>query len=76
MTRQRKGDSPFMANRFIGSLTALRSWPTAAWAIVSSAAPHVRIPEANLRAPETVVKLDRPHPGGADVIETNTFGAN
>ena len=46
--------------------------------LVSSAAPRVRIPEeANLRAPETVVKL---HVGfiqaGADVIETNTFGAN
>ena len=46
--------------------------------LVSSAAPRVRIPEeANLRAPETVVKL---HVGfiqaGADLIETNTFGAN
>src|SRR5512132_1358957 len=46
--------------------------------LVSSAAPRSRIPEeANLRAPETVVKL---HVGfiqaGADVIETNTFGAN
>src|SRR5262245_5924219 len=46
--------------------------------LVSSAVPRVRIPEeANLRAPETVVKL---HVGfiqaGADVIETNTFGAN
>src|SRR5881409_3502426 len=46
--------------------------------LVSSAAPRVRCPEeANLRAPETVVKL---HVGfiqaGADLIETNTFGAN
>jgi methionine synthase / methylenetetrahydrofolate reductase(NADPH) len=46
--------------------------------LVSSAAPRVRVPEeANLRAPETVVKL---HAGfiaaGADLIETNTFGAN
>jgi methionine synthase I (cobalamin-dependent)/5,10-methylenetetrahydrofolate reductase len=46
--------------------------------LVSSAAPRARIPEeANLRAPETVVKL---HVGfiqaGADLIETNTFGAN
>src|SRR5262245_14661390 len=46
--------------------------------LVASAAPGVRSPEeANLRAPETVVKL---HVGfiqaGADVIETNTFGAN
>ena len=46
--------------------------------LVSSAAPRMRCPEeANLRAPETVVKL---HAGfiqaGADLIETNTFGAN
>src|SRR5918992_4586109 len=46
--------------------------------LVSSAAPRLRAPEeANLRAPETVVKL---HAGfiaaGADLIETNTFGAN
>ena len=46
--------------------------------LVSSAAPRARIPEeANLRSPETVVKL---HVGfiqaGADLIETNTFGAN
>ena len=46
--------------------------------LVSSAAPRARIPEeANLRSPETVVKL---HIGfiqaGADLIETNTFGAN
>jgi methionine synthase I (cobalamin-dependent)/5,10-methylenetetrahydrofolate reductase len=46
--------------------------------LVSSAAPRLRCPEeANLRAPETVVKL---HSGfiqaGADLIETNTFGAN
>src|SRR5215207_5649072 len=46
--------------------------------LVSSAAPRLRVPEeANLRAPETVVKL---HAGfiaaGADLIETNTFGAN
>src|SRR4029453_1193353 len=46
--------------------------------LVSSAVPRVRIPEeANRRAAETVVML---HVGfiqaGADVIETNTFGAN
>jgi homocysteine S-methyltransferase len=46
--------------------------------LVSSAAPRLRCPEeANLRAPETVVKI---HAGfiaaGADLIETNTFGAN
>ena len=47
-------------------------------ALVSSAVPRLRSPEeANLRAPETVVSL---HVGfiraGADLIETNTFGAN
>ena len=47
-------------------------------ALVSSAVPRLRCPEeANLRAPETVVSL---HGGfiraGADLIETNTFGAN
>src|SRR5918999_134264 len=46
--------------------------------LVSSAAPRLRAPEeANLRAPEPVIKL---HAGfiaaGADLIETNTFGAN
>jgi homocysteine S-methyltransferase len=47
-------------------------------ALVSSAVPRLRCPEeANLRAPESVLSL---HLGfiraGADVIETNTFGAN
>src|SRR5215470_17408574 len=46
--------------------------------LVSAAAPRLRCPEAaNLRAPETVVSL---HVGfinaGAELIETNTFGAN
>ena len=46
--------------------------------LVSSAVPRLRCPEeANLRAPESVLSL---HLGfiraGADVIETNTFGAN
>jgi homocysteine S-methyltransferase len=46
--------------------------------LVSSAVPRLRCPEeANLRAPESVVSL---HLGfiraGADLIETNTFGAN
>ena len=69
-----------MANRF---LERLESGPPLVadggmGVLVSSAAPRSRIPEeANLRAPETVVKL---HVGfiqaGADVIETNTFGAN
>jgi methionine synthase / methylenetetrahydrofolate reductase(NADPH) len=69
-----------MANRFLERLAT--GIPLVAdggmGVLVSSAAPRVRIPEeANLRAPETVVKL---HVGfiqaGADVIETNTFGAN
>ena len=47
-------------------------------ALVTSAVPRLRCPEeANLRAPETIVSL---HVGfinaGADLIETNTFGAN
>ena len=69
-----------MANRFLERLST--GPPLVAdggmGVLVSSAAPRMRIPEeANLRAPETVVKL---HVGfiqaGADVIETNTFGAN
>jgi len=47
-------------------------------ALVSSAVPRLRCPEeANVRAPESVVDL---HLGfiraGAELIETNTFGAN
>jgi len=47
-------------------------------ALISSAVPRLRCPEeANLRAPEAVVSL---HVGfinaGAELIETNTFGAN
>ncbi len=47
-------------------------------ALLSAAVPRLRCPEeANLRAPDTVVSL---HVGfinaGADLIETNTFGAN
>jgi methionine synthase I (cobalamin-dependent)/5,10-methylenetetrahydrofolate reductase len=69
-----------MANRFLERLAT--GPPLVAdggmGVLVSSAAPRMRIPEeANLRSPETVVKL---HVGfiqaGADVIETNTFGAN
>jgi homocysteine S-methyltransferase len=46
--------------------------------LVSSAVPRLRCPEeANLRAPESVLSI---HLGfiraGADLIETNTFGAN
>src|ERR671925_1153477 len=47
-------------------------------ALISSAVPRLRTPEeANLRAPDVVVSL---HVGyinaGAELIETNTFGAN
>jgi methionine synthase / methylenetetrahydrofolate reductase (NADH) len=47
-------------------------------AVLASAVPRLRCPEeANLRAPESVVEV---HLGyiraGADLIETNTFGAN
>ena len=47
-------------------------------ALIASAVPRLRCPEeANLRAPESVVDV---HVGyiraGADIIETNTFGAN
>jgi methionine synthase I (cobalamin-dependent)/5,10-methylenetetrahydrofolate reductase len=69
-----------MANRFV---ERLQDGPVVVadggmGVLVSSAAPRLRCPEeANLRAPETVVKL---HAGfiqaGADLIETNTFGAN
>src|SRR5215475_10450031 len=46
--------------------------------LVSAAVPGLRCPEeANLRSPESVISL---HLGfiraGADLIETNTFGAN
>jgi len=69
-----------MANRFVERLAT--GAPLVAdggmGVLVSSAVPRVRAPEeANLRAPEAVVKL---HVGfiqaGADLIETNTFGAN
>jgi homocysteine S-methyltransferase len=47
-------------------------------ALISSAVPRLRCPEeANVRAPESVLSL---HLGfiraGADIVETNTFGAN
>jgi methionine synthase I (cobalamin-dependent)/5,10-methylenetetrahydrofolate reductase len=58
-------DPPFVGDGGMGTL-------------VSSAVPRLRCPEeANLRAPESVLSL---HLGfiraGADIIETNTFGAN
>src|SRR5436189_6411154 len=47
-------------------------------AIVSGAVPRLRCPEeANLRAPESVVALHTSFiRAGAELIETNTFGAN
>ena len=46
--------------------------------LVSAAAPRLRCPEeANLRAPDTVVSLHLSFiNAGAELIETNTFGAN
>src|ERR671938_1316542 len=46
--------------------------------LVTSAVPRLRCPEeANLRAPESVVTLHTSFiRAGADMIETNTFGAN
>jgi len=60
-----RSDTPLVADGGMGVL-------------VSSAVPRLRCPEeANLRAPESVLSL---HLGfiraGADLIETNTFGAN
>jgi methionine synthase / methylenetetrahydrofolate reductase(NADPH) len=47
-------------------------------ALVSAAVPGLRCPEeANLRAPESVVSVHVAYiRAGADLIETNTFGAN
>jgi homocysteine S-methyltransferase len=47
-------------------------------ALISGAVPRLRCPEeANLRAPESVVALHASFiRAGADLIETNTFGAN
>src|SRR3712207_5249258 len=47
-------------------------------ALISAAVPRLRCPEeANLRAPEAVVSLHVSFiNAGADLIETNTFGAN
>src|SRR3954451_22596302 len=47
-------------------------------ALLAGAVPKLRCPEeANLRAPETVLSLHLAFiRAGADLIETNTFGAN
>src|SRR5919202_469424 len=46
--------------------------------LVSSAVPRLRCPEeANLKAPESVISLHASFiRAGAELIETNTFGAN
>jgi len=46
--------------------------------LISSAVPRLRCPEeANIRSPESVVTLHASFiRAGADLIETNTFGAN
>src|SRR5437879_13128688 len=46
--------------------------------LITSAVPRLRCPEeANLKAPESVVTLHTSFiRAGADLIETNTFGAN
>ena len=63
----------------IASATGRLSSPTVGWArCVSAAVPRLRCPEeANLRAPDTVVSLHLSFiNAGAELIETNTFGAN
>src|SRR3954470_6100753 len=47
-------------------------------ALISAAVPRLRCPEeANVRAPESVVSVHVAYiRAGADLIETNTFGAN
>ena len=69
-----------MANRF---LQRLKDGPVIVadggmGVLVSSAVPRLRCPEeANVRAPEAVVSLHVSFiHAGADLIETNTFGAN
>src|SRR5256714_10873902 len=69
-----------MANRFLERLSngQVIVADGGMGALISSAVPRLRCPEeANLRAPESVVAV---HVGyiraGAELIETNTFGAN
>jgi len=72
--------APMAGNRF---LERLRSGPVIVGdggmgALLTAAVPRLRCPEeANIRAPETVVSLHVSFiNAGADLIETNTFGAN
>src|SRR6476469_5598580 len=69
-----------MANRF---LTRLEAGPPIVadggmGSLITAAVPRLRSPEeANLRAPEAVVSLHVSFiNAGADLIETNSFGAN
>jgi methionine synthase / methylenetetrahydrofolate reductase(NADPH) len=69
-----------MANRFVDRL---RNGPIIVadggmGALISSVVPRLRSPEeANLRAPDAVVSLHVSFiNAGADLVETNTFGAN
>src|SRR2546423_5044518 len=69
-----------MANRFLERLSngQVIVADGGMGALISSAVPRLRCPEeANLRAPDSVVAV---HVGyiraGAELIETNTFGAN
>ena len=80
MSSETGGDGVAAPNRFV---ERLRTGPPIVGdggmgALVSAAVPRLRTPEeANIRAPEAVVSL---HVGfiraGAELIETNTFGAN
>src|SRR2546423_14882276 len=75
-----EGDEVPAQNRF---LERLQSGPAIVGdggmgALLSAAVPRLRSPEeANLRAPEAVVSLHASFiNAGAELIETNTFGAN
>src|SRR2546423_8712977 len=75
-----EGDEVPAQNRF---LERLQSGPAIVGdggmgALLSAAVPRLRSPEeANLRAPEAVVSLHVSFiNAGAELIETNTFGAN
>ena len=78
MSSEGRSEWPHRTDSSSGSRTARRSSATAAWARSSRAPSRACAPEeANLRAPDAVVSL---HVGfiraGAELIETNTFGAN
>ncbi len=72
--------SPAVANRFLERLTngPIIVADGGMGVLVTSAVRQIRCPEeANIRAPESVVSLHASFiRAGADLIETNTFGAN